>query len=93
MPSVAPWYDRGHTLRMKVTVSIPDAVFNEADGAAKRLRIARSDLYARALIEYLAKLRGDEVTKQLDTVYANRRPAIDPVLAAMQLRSIDREEW
>ncbi len=78
---------------MKVAVSVPDEVYAAADRAAKRLGIARSELYARAIGEYLARMRAAHVTEALDAVYAKRRAAVDPVLHAMQLRSLPREDW
>lgn len=78
---------------MKVAVSIPDPVCTEADRVAKRLGLARSELFARALVDYLARLRGDETTAELNRVYEHRRAEVDPVLATLQLRSVSREEW
>lgn len=78
---------------MKVAVSIPDEVFAEADRAAKRLGIARSELYARALVDYLARSSEEDITAALDAVYGARRAQVDPVLGALQLRSVDREDW
>lgn len=78
---------------MKVAVSIPEDIFAEADRTAKRLGLARSELYARALKRYLQQLRGEEVTATLNTVYGERRAQTDPVLSTLQLRAIDREEW
>ena len=47
---------------MKVSVSIPDAVFVEAEALAKRLKLSRSKLYARALDAYVAGHSTDELT-------------------------------
>ena len=35
---------------MKTAISIPDALFQAAEDAAKRLAISRSELYVRAVI-------------------------------------------
>jgi predicted transcriptional regulator len=40
---------------MKVAVSIPDDVFSKADALAKRLKMRRSALYARALGDLIAR--------------------------------------
>lgn len=47
---------RHHTMGMKTAVSIPDDVFAKADRLAKQLQTSRSDLYSRALAEYIASL-------------------------------------
>lgn len=78
---------------MKAAVSIPDPIFAEADRAAKRLGLSRSELYARAIAIYVAKLRADDVTAGLDRVYGGKPAVRDPVLAKLQRRTIARERW
>ena len=53
---------------MKTAVSLPDRVFLEAEGYAKRTRKSRSQLYAEALAEYLARHAPDEVTEAMNVV-------------------------
>lgn len=53
---------------MKTAVSLPDRVFREAEGYAKRARKSRSQLYAEALTEYLARHAPDEVTEAMNVV-------------------------
>ncbi len=51
---------------MKVAVSLPDALFTEADRFAARVGINRSQLYARAIEAFLAAQDADPVTQALD---------------------------
>lgn len=53
---------------MKTAVSLPDRVYREAEGYAKRARKSRSQLYAEALIEYLARHAPDDVTQAMNGV-------------------------
>ena len=53
---------------MKTTVSLPDRVYREAEDYAKRTRKSRSQLYAEALAEYLARHAPDEVTETMNVV-------------------------
>ena len=53
---------------MKTAVSLPDRVYREAEGYAKRTRKSRSQLYAEALSEYLARHAPDEVTEAMNAV-------------------------
>jgi len=78
---------------MKTAISIPDPLFDAAEDVADRLGVSRSQLYAKALAEYVAKHRDDQVTEALNRVYANYSSTLDPALAAMQFASIPREEW
>lgn len=53
---------------MKTAVSLPDRVYREAESYAKRTRKSRSQLYAEALAEYLARHAPDEVTEAMNVV-------------------------
>ena len=53
---------------MKTAVSLPDRVYREAEDYAKRTRKSRSQLYAEALAEYLARHAPDEVTETMNVV-------------------------
>jgi predicted transcriptional regulator len=55
---------------MKTAVSIPDELFTQVDRLAKRSGRARSEVYASALREYVARHGPDEVTAGLDAVLA-----------------------
>lgn len=78
---------------MKTAVSIPDVLFDAADEVAERLGMSRSQLYAKALAEYVSTRRDDEVTAALNRVYAEQPSELDPVLAAMQFMSLPSEDW
>ena len=53
---------------MKTAISIPDEIFEDAERLAKRLKQSRSEVYSRALAEYLARHAPDEVTERMDRV-------------------------
>lgn len=75
---------------MKIAVSVPDDVFDRADEQASRLGLNRSQLYARALEEFLARHDVDPVTRRLDEM-ADQMP---PSLGARAGRTlIDSGAW
>ncbi len=78
---------------MKTAVSIPDPLFEAAERLAKRLRIPRSQLYARAIERYLSEAQERGVTARLNQVYAEETSELAPVLAALQWMSIPHEPW
>ena len=78
---------------MKTAISIPDSIFNAAEKLAKHLGFSRSELYAKAVAEYLEKHRNDGVTKKLNEIYSKEFSQLDPGLQALQSASIDEEEW
>jgi metal-responsive CopG/Arc/MetJ family transcriptional regulator len=77
---------------MKIAISVPDPIFSAAERLASRLHVSRSQLYARALEEYLAKRQDGLITEQLNAVHGEP-DQVDPALAAAQLRSLGHEAW
>ena len=71
---------------MKTAISIPDAVFQQADRFAKRRAISRSELYTRAVRAYLEQ--EEHVTEQLNAVYDTEASKLDTVLEDLQYRSV-----
>ena len=78
---------------MKTAISIPDPIFNEAESLANRLGMSRSELFRRAVEDYLEAHRDDEVREALDAVYGEESSAMDDVLAQMQFASLPEEDW
>ncbi|HEV7503498.1 MAG TPA: ribbon-helix-helix protein, CopG family [Thermoanaerobaculia bacterium] len=78
---------------MKTAVSLPNPLFEAADQLAKRLGVSRSELYARAIAEYLKSRRSEGVTEALNRVYREEPSNLDPVIAAIQAASLPRDEW
>ncbi|MDP9480487.1 MAG: hypothetical protein M3R38_33305 [Actinomycetota bacterium] len=77
---------------MKTAVSIPDELFESAEGLARRLGMTRSELYAKALRDYLREHRGEGITERLDEVYGAEESSLDPIVAALQERSLPKDE-
>jgi metal-responsive CopG/Arc/MetJ family transcriptional regulator len=77
---------------MKVAISIPDRVFEEAEVLARHLRVPRSRVYARAVEEFVEKHRGKTVREVLDAIYGKESVELDPVLTDLQARAL-RELW
>ena len=79
---------------MKTAVSLSDDLFASADELAKRQGMSRSELYAVALAEYLAKHRDADVTAKLNDVLADESSGVDPALRTAQARSVGSgEKW
>lgn len=78
---------------MKTAVSIPDEIFERAERLAKRNHRSRSELYASALDEYVARHSPDEVTDTMNRVCEQAGDEKDAFVAAASLRTLDRIEW
>ncbi len=78
---------------MKTAISLPDDLHRSGDALAKRLGVSRSELYARALAEFIAKHRAEQVTQRLNAVYATEPSTLEPAWAQVQGRLLARDEW
>ncbi|MBS3965927.1 MAG: ribbon-helix-helix protein, CopG family [Truepera sp.] len=79
---------------MEIAVSLPDELFRAAERHAKRTQKSRSQLYAEALAEYLARHAPDEVSEAMNRVMEQLGEAgPDPFLAAAGRRVLERTEW
>jgi metal-responsive CopG/Arc/MetJ family transcriptional regulator len=77
---------------VRTSISIPDPLFQEAGRLAKRLRISRSQLYARALEYYLPRQRPKGIKDALDAVYGKESSEVNPVIVQLQATALSREK-
>lgn len=78
---------------MKTAVSVPDDLFRLAEATARRLRISRSELYAKAISEFLKRQAADAVTESLNEVYSRTPAKLDAALQRFQIHSIKKDGW
>jgi metal-responsive CopG/Arc/MetJ family transcriptional regulator len=78
---------------MKTAISIPDDIFEEAERLARRLKRSRSDLYSRALVDYLARHAADQVTETMNRVLATLDEPADSLPTNAARRTLRRTEW
>ena len=78
---------------MKTAVSIPDEIFERAERLAARERRTRSDVYAAAIDEYVARHAQDEVTDAMNRVCDAVGDQDDAFLAAATRRLFADVEW
>jgi len=78
---------------MRTAVSIPGKVFDSANLLAKKLKLSRSQLYTKAIEEFVNIDACTSVREKLDQVYATECSATDPVLACVHAATVGREDW
>jgi len=78
---------------MKTAISIPEEVFRNAEELARQLSISRSQLYSRALREYVSRHAPDRVTETLDRLCGEIDDETDRFVAAAARRILERTEW
>jgi metal-responsive CopG/Arc/MetJ family transcriptional regulator len=78
---------------MKTAISIPEDVFRSAEQLASRLGVSRSELYSKALAEFIGKYRDDLITSRLNEIYGvgGEDSSLDDDLGRVQHRSITRK--
>lgn len=78
---------------MKTAISIPDPIFEAAESLASNLGMSRSELFTKAVTDFIEQQKYKNVTAQLNAVYANEPSALDDEIAKMQYSSLDHEDW
>ena len=78
---------------MKTAISIPDPVYRSADALARRLKLSRSQLYATAVADFVARHKHQQVTDRLNAVYDEFDAAADKMPLALSARSVPRDTW
>lgn len=78
---------------MKTAVSIPDDIFERAEQLARRAKRSRSDLYARALSDYVARHAPDRVTEAMDKVLEDLNEPAEGFVSVAARRTLERSEW
>jgi predicted transcriptional regulator len=78
---------------MKTAISIPNEVFRDAESLARQLKVSRSQLYSRAISEYVARHATDLVTESLDRLFSELDEGPDPFVSAAARRILERTEW
>ena len=80
-------------MTMKVAVSIPDPLFEEGEKVSQRLRLPRSQLYARALQAFIRQHAGEEITAQMNAALERVGATRDPDWENLGLEVARREKW
>jgi metal-responsive CopG/Arc/MetJ family transcriptional regulator len=78
---------------MKTAVSIPDDVFEEAERLATELQTSRSQLYSRALRDYVARHAPDRLTEAMNRVVDAVGTEIDDFSRRASYRALEQVEW
>jgi len=81
---------------MKTAVSIPDNIFIAAEKTAKQLKIPRSQLYTKAIEEFINSHNNEHVTEKLNQVYStisNRNPEVSNIDIESLREATKNDTW
>ena len=81
---------------MKTAISIRDEIFEAAERTAAVMGISRSELYTKAVEQFVSRHSGERITEKLDAVYGDTvsASALDANLENLQFLSLPVDnEW
>lgn len=78
---------------MKTAVSLPEAVFAEAERFARHAKKSRSQLYVEAITEYLARHAPNSITEAMNGVCDRVGEQDTDFATAAAHRTLARESW
>jgi metal-responsive CopG/Arc/MetJ family transcriptional regulator len=73
---------------MKTAISLPDRLYKDAEETAKSLGIPRSQLYAKAIEEFISTHKTDRITEKLNEVYNDPTVFSESAISIASLESI-----
>ncbi|MDP2790687.1 MAG: ChpI protein [Rectinemataceae bacterium] len=74
---------------MKTAISLPEHLYKDAEKTAKSLGIPRSQLFAKALEEYISKYKRGEVTEKLNEIYGKMETGTGANIADIETASVE----
>ena len=78
---------------MKTAISIPNTIFKAAEKSANRVGVSRSQLYTKAVKEYLKQHQNESVTKKLNEIYSEESSCLHQENHHLQYSSLHKDEW
>jgi len=78
---------------MKTAISLPDELFEAVERLVRRSNRSRSEVYAEALRDYVARHAPDEVTQALDDLVAELDEPANEFVSAAARRTLSATDW
>ncbi|HEV7669419.1 MAG TPA: hypothetical protein VGS22_12920 [Thermoanaerobaculia bacterium] len=78
---------------MRTAISIPDTVFEEAERLVAELQTSRSQLYSRALQEFVARHSPERLTEAMNRVIDEIGDEVDEFSRRAGRSVLERVEW
>lgn len=78
---------------MRTTISLPDDLFRQADRLAKKMKLSRSALVAKAIEAFIASQRDAEITEKLNQAYAHDDGREHEWMRRAARRILARDPW
>jgi len=82
-----------YTIGMKTAISLPEKVFKEAERFARRQKKSRSQLYADAIAEYLARHAPNDITESMNQICDHLETKNDRFQRKAARKLLSKETW
>ncbi len=81
---------------VKTAISIQEALFDQAEALARRMKVSRSRLFALALEDYIQRHENRQLLRRLNAAYSDEPDAAEQALRrkarGTHRRIVEREE-
>ncbi len=78
---------------MKIAISVPDELFEEAEYLVAKFQTSRSELYSRALEEFVARHASDRLTAAMNRAVDRVGEEVDEPTRKAARRILEQVEW
>ena len=82
--------------RVRMSLSIPGPLFEQAQNLARRMKVSRSHLFVLALEDYLCRQQNRDLLEQINAAYAGELDPAERTLCCKsrhQHRQVVEGEW
>ncbi len=73
---------------MKTAISIPTPIFREAESAARRLGVSRSEFFTRAAERLVASMRDEAITASYNAAFGTKESTADRTFRRRATRKV-----
>ena len=78
---------------MKTAISLPDQLFETADGLASQMNVSRSQFYATALEKYIAEIEKSSLTEKINQFIDNFGQEKDELMNGHMIAQMKKVDW
>ena len=78
---------------MKTAISLPDQLFEAADGLASQMNVSRSQFYATALEKYIAEIEKSSLTEKINKFIDQHGQEKDELMDKHMIAQMRKVDW
>lgn len=80
---------------IKTAISIDEPIYREAEKLAREMKLSRSELFSKAIQDYLNRQNNRRLVENYNKVYSKQDPEEEKILTGIrsQQRKLLRKQW